>query len=357
MTGGAEQHTLDPGSSQVTTEAASWLAQIDAGPLSPTDRLALSEWISRSPRHAEEIKRLSALWGNLDLAIDEMLLGARRPKTSLAALFRAAIVSRPAAVASTLASVAVLLVIGVAATLNLVEPFETRSETMTSPVVLSVEKGSSLETALDDGSVVHLNTDTIVNVDFSDQVRSVRLLRGEALFDVRKDPERPFLVVVGDRIVRAIGTAFVVRIDDRQLAVTVTEGEIRLEDRGSGLVGSSDSESAADRELLYLNAGQRVVFDAHEIRQLDNLDTNEIERQTAWIRGDFVFDGDTLAHIVAEITRYNAISISMQPELREMRMGGTFKTGDVDRILDAMETYQGIEVIRNADGSIYLARK
>jgi transmembrane sensor len=84
---------------------------------------------------------------------------------------------------------------------------------------------------LQDGSRIYLNSDTRLTVRLDKNRRLVRLAGGEALFDVAKNPSRPFIVDAGEMQVRAVGTEFVVRRDPHELAVTLVEGTVRIADQ------------------------------------------------------------------------------------------------------------------------------
>src|SRR5690606_28626324 len=88
--------------------------------------------------------------------------------------------------------------------------------------------GEQRTVTLEDGSRVSLNTATRLSLHFDRGVRRVRLQSGEALFEVARDPGRPFVVESGDRQVRALGTAFIVRRDAGRIAVTLMEGSVEV---------------------------------------------------------------------------------------------------------------------------------
>ena len=90
--------------------------------------------------------------------------------------------------------------------------------------------GQHLQT-FSDGSTAHLNTNSVIEAEFTREARIVRLMQGEALFDVAHDPSRPFIVYVGNRAVQAIGTTFVVRIESENIHVAVTDGQVQLSKR------------------------------------------------------------------------------------------------------------------------------
>jgi transmembrane sensor len=177
-----------PNARQIEAEACAWIAQLDGGEPSQEDLDAFREWIHRSPRHQEEIKRLSAIWGDLNVLTELAVpLRKRRPK------FLDLLKFRVAAVAATLL-VGVVVGVYVLWPPNHVPPVEAGS-------VFATAIGERKPVTLADGSKVLLNTDSRIQIDFTSDQRVVRLLQGEAFFEVAHNAERPFLVYAGANVV------------------------------------------------------------------------------------------------------------------------------------------------------------
>ena len=339
----------------VAAEAASWVVQLDEGNLSADDKLALAEWINRSPRHAQEIRKFSDLWTQVDLRIDEALAGYSKPKTNVLQGLKAFISVKP----KSFAALAFTFLVGSMISMNhfsLNQSPETEASA-TQTIVLNVGIGDSLKERLSDGSVVHLNTDTVVEVDYSAKFRTINLIRGEAFFDVVKDEHRPFRVYAKENVVIAVGTQFIVRLESNKLQVIVQEGRVRLDE------AKTLEPSIFEKATRTLNPEKPVFLDVGQVAAVDNniskvvdLAPSILEQKQAWRNGDLVFSGDTLAHVVSELARYNEVEITMSPQLRDLRIGGRFKATDVDRILEAIELSEGIQSTKLSDGSIYLSR-
>src|SRR5690606_23127337 len=93
----------------------------------------------------------------------------------------------------------------------------------------TTEVGEHRTFSLPDGSTITLNTNSELKVTYDKDFRNIRLLRGEAHFEVARDLDRPFLVYAGNGLVRAVGTAFTVFIHDpKEVEVTVTHGVIEV---------------------------------------------------------------------------------------------------------------------------------
>ena len=110
--------------------------------------------------------------------------------------------------------------------------------------VYETRVGEQNAITLVDGTVIELNTASRVQVDYTAQRRSIRLMQGEAFFTVNKDPHRVFEVAAGSGVVRAIGTAFAVRFNEQALTVSVTEGKVAL-----AAVSSQASQTSQHRSI------------------------------------------------------------------------------------------------------------
>ena len=200
--------------------------------------------------------------------------------------------------------------------------------------------GERRTVTLADGSLMRLNTDTSVTVDLAPERRSVRLLRGEASFDVAHDTSRPFVVAADEARVRAVGTAFTVRLRPDFTEVTVSEG----------IVGVRDG----DRNERHVAAGNAAAVRRGTIA-VTALDHTDIQRRLAWQDGRLSFDGDTLEQAVDEFNRYRTVPIVIgDPALAGVRIGGTFRSDRSGDFARALEQSFGIRAIEGGDGSLLL---
>jgi len=338
-------------SEQVLMESASWVAQLDKGKLSTRDQLALAEWMARSPQHARTLKQMTKLWGGIDLAFDEVI----KPSSDISiwAIIKSWIIVRPIRFAAT----AMLSLMVVVAFSIFFIPSST-SNTPQNYQVFQVAKGDKITQTLSDGSKLHLNTDTLVEVQFSNTTRTLRLLRGEAFFDVAKDPSRPFHVYAGEARIAAIGTAFSVKLDRGSVDVIVSEGKIRF-DRVEAVAGKTLKQVKKSVKIdtpVFMEAGQAMEF-AGEIQKVAEIDDAYLNKELAWQRGEIIFSGDNLESVVNEMNRYSAKTIVISDKhLRTLRVSGTFKSDDISAILEALELTMGIEVENGAGNTIYLSK-
>ncbi|MEP3072270.1 FecR domain-containing protein [Maricaulis sp.] len=194
---------------------------------------------------------------------------------------------------------------------------------------------------LEDGSQVELNTSTEVRLAFSPQQREVVMLRGQAVFNVSHDPERPFVVLAGDRRITAIGTEFEVRIDGDDVSVTLLEGRVEVAE-----VVTRDGEEAG--RVVELEPGQRL---AGRDVVAEQVDAESLDRAMSWRRGRLVFENEPLSAAVAEVNRYSRQQIGLADEdLGDLRVSGTFWAGSVENFLSAVTTIYPLEAERE-DGA------
>ncbi len=207
-----------------------------------------------------------------------------------------------------------------------------------------------------DGSMVELRDGSRVEVMFTETERRVRLTGGEAHFNVAKNPARPFVVEAGKVVVRAIGTAFVVRMDSAQVDVVVTEGRVRLE-RPSG-AGEPATLLEADGPIVA--AHQRAVVPLAGIGptpEVTAVTADQLKDALSWKAPRFQFYETPLADAVAEFNRHNAQQIRIVDEaLGREPIGGTFRVDNVDGFVSLLELTLGLTADRGTEGPILLRR-
>lgn len=325
--------------------AAGWLVERDRG-LSPAREQELLRWLRADPAHEATYRALAATWTLLGEA------GA----TQAAVAARSASPWRTGWFAATFAAAAALAVayfgseVGERSTVR--EQADGRFA-----MTAKTEIGGVRSIDLPDGSVIQLNTDSVVDVEYSPAVRRVRLARGEAYFTVAKNARRPFVVNAGGVDVRVLGTVFNVRLKPDAVDVLVTEGRVRV-----GSPAANPATQAAVSEPAELTAGQRVSVALSGSLPRSPEPTvvatpAQIRQALAWQGRRLDFDATPLSEIVAEINRYNRHQLSIADErLRERRFGGSFPATDHETVVRMLEADFGVVAERRA-GETHLRQK
>jgi transmembrane sensor len=215
------------------------------------------------------------------------------------------------------------------------------------------EVGAMQAVPLPDGSRMTLNTNTKLQVDVTPTERRVILSRGEAFFEVAKDPTRPFVVMAGDRRVVAVGTQFSVRREGNELRVLVTEGMVRLENSTSPAATSQSAGSARpDQRMLTAGTIARADADAVLVREQT---VGQVEQLLSWRNGYLVFDNTPLSEAVAEFNRYNERQVVIEdPQVAEIAVGGNFRATNVDAFVRLIATDNSITA-KEEDDKIILS--
>ena len=327
--------TLTPftGSSAIDEEAALWVARADGRALSADEQAELKAWLERSPQHRERFREMAALHKGLRQDVDR----STAPQTlSVSGATWLLAKRRPAAVSGLAATVAAVFALSIGA-LNPLTP--------TGPEVIRTAVGQQLEQQLADGSVVIVNTGTDLTFDLQDEERLGTMTGGEALFDVAHDPSRPFIVSVGARRVRVLGTTLSVRADEGAFEVLVEEGLVRVE---------AASTMAEDVAPILLSPKQRVRIIDEDLA-IDALNDAELAREWSWRGGSLVFSETPLEEVVAEVSRYTERQIIIaDATLRDVPIDGYFPVGDVDALIEALSLGFDIQASSAPNGQLEL---
>jgi transmembrane sensor len=348
--------------SDISDAAAQWLVRLE-GQTTPEIWDAFQEWMDQNPRHRAEFIRLREAWKSVDKlkimrpmdgTIDADLLATTKinPSTIEA--------SGPRPIAGTqrrnpeelpmperrrvFAIAAAIAAAGILAWFSSYHLGWKQYETGV---------GGREKRELADGSTVDLNTNTELNVRISSSRRDIMLSRGEALFHVAHDANRPFYVTAGGTVVRAVGTEFSVRIrDPEHVDVLVAEGKVA--------VGAPGTDANFENPSLLATAPKVSAGEAASVRpksvDIHPMLTDDVTRKLRWTTGFITFQGESLSDAVQEFNRYNDRQIRIADQsIVEVKVGGNFRVTDVDSFTAALQHNYGFKVqVGDKDGEIRL---
>ena len=182
---------------------------------------------------------------------------------------------------------------------------------------------------LEDGSTVTLGPRTVITYAFNHNQRFIRLLSGEALFNVRKDRRRTFLVQTPVGCARALGTIFSVTHQLRSTAVTTFEGAVAV-------TRLDPARSGCEMDTVRLLAGQKAIVDTWAPVVARTIDT---EVELAWTKRQIIFTGQTVEQALGEFNRRNWVQLDMphDPEVLDMHIWGPFSLDDPARFAAYLE--------------------
>lgn len=331
---------------QIIDEASEWFMRMRLDEPTADSQEQFMQWLRTSPEHVRAYLELVELWDELP-AVDpgrnltaDALIAAARAEGNVFPLTPARIEARPfdgatfpasqrargrSALAARLAALLLIVVAGFWV-------YAYRANTFATDVA---EQRSF---RLTDGTAVKLNSRSRIRVRFSEHARAVDLLEGQALFEVAKDPTRPFRVHSGNAVVRAVGTAFDVNRRRDATIVTVVEGRVLVTDgatedarasRGAGTESTSSLrwQLAADKppEGIVLSQGEQVTITPASILIPAPAD---ISAATIWTRGQLMFRSTPLSQVVEEFNRYNTRRVVLDDGIEDFPVTAVFSSTD-----------------------------
>ncbi len=281
--------------------AANWVVRRDLGRLSHEEQAEFERWLAADVRHLGAYGRAEAVLGRLERLNGGALEPALHDDSKQPAWTRRRVLLTGGAAAGLVAAV------GVAAI-----------RTGLHEEMISTEIGQMREVVLADGSVVSLNTNSELSVQFTGDARNINLLRGEALFDVAKDRHRPFIVSAGDTRVRVVGTSFTVsRLPEKPIQVLVREGIVELQ--------RADSHEALP---VRASANIRAIASPGAPIVTVAMPEAELARDLEWQHGRIALDNETLGDAAEEFARYSEVRIMVDPSVSNRTVTGLFASDD-----------------------------
>jgi transmembrane sensor len=398
----------------ILEEASGWFVDFRVGDVDEHSRERFDEWLRRSPEHIRAYMEIARTYvelplGNLAGKIDvDALIAYAHSGENIVPFYDAgnaqsnqsrvmsAETDHPEALARkaertrrlrrrllAAATCASVLVIAGAICWNIVR-FPS----------YSTDIGERRSITLSDGSTVDLNARSRMRIEFSQKERRVELVDGQALFQVSKDKNRPFIVSSGDATVRAVGTQFDVYRRGTGTTVTVLEGRVAVYSNahiGSTATGSAETASvsppsdglpprvsghstsapqlrttfssdsvaplphtppglvdSSDSTAVLLSAGEQVtVRPAEPIAAPQHAD---IASTTVWMQHRLMFDGSKLSDVVQEFNRYNRRQLIIEGErLSDLHVSGVYSSNDPASLIRFLSDQPGIKITEEDD--------
>ncbi|MCT8002692.1 FecR family protein [Sphingomonas sanguinis] len=308
--------------------AAYWVTLVNTGPLTPNEQSAFERWLATDPRNRQTFAEMEDVWQRMGAVRDTPVLRAgipahaaphgrgphnrRRPLTAIA-------------VAASLALVAI----------GTVQDWPTwlRADERTAT-------GERRTITLADGSLVQLDTQSAIAVDFNANRRVVRLLAGKAAFSVARDAKRVFIVETAEGSATALGTRFLVSRSDIGANVTVTEHTVRV------------TYPAPGGGVRLVRQGQSVSYGPDGLSAVADVDTITA---MAWTDGVLTFNNAPLEQVVAEIGRYHVGYVRVIGTARRLRVSGVFRTDRPVATLDQLQRSLGLKSIHLTERLILIS--
>lgn len=344
----------------IDSMAQDWFLLMTSGQPSDHDRADFRCWLSENPQHRQAYNELSDLWADIDNLqdafapstetskdnsrsitvnkVDNLTTSAEThyPSPAWDAKQRPA---RKSMVRNTFwggaiaACLALLLVNAPTISTHWLSDHRTAA-------------GEQARIELPDGSIAWLNTDTAIDVRYNDGRREVALLRGEAQFDVQKNPSRPFVVSANKGQSTALGTLYTVRKQDDAVLVIVSEGSVEVVSPLAKAEGSISDSAAHGRVVL--KHGEQARYNTGE--PPGTAEQAQTAVDLAWRKGFIAIRNLPLADALTEIGRYHPGRIVLLADADKLQpVTARLAINSLDNGLDALAATQGLKVTRLTD--------
>lgn len=293
----------------IAMQAAEWLTTLMSGVATPAEKTAWQQWCQAHPDHERAWKHIENVSGGL------RQLDAQASRQALTQR------SRPASPVSRRTSLQLLAWVS---SIGITGWFGARSEhapdfARAALADLSTGVGERRELTLPDGSHLHLNSGSAVNIRYTGTQRLLQLVQGEVFIATAREtgmPYRPFLVETAHGHAQALGTRYSVRQADGSTAVAVEEGAVRLMPRHG------------DARLL-IQAGQGASMTAQQV-----LPAHAVSPDIwAWRQGLLLADAMPLRDFLHELSRYRHGLLGCDDAVAHLRLSGVFPLADLDAVL------------------------
>jgi transmembrane sensor len=353
MKGSAHENTQRA----LSDEAAEWFIRLRDDRLGMRHRERNVKWLKQSPAHIAELLRIQQVYtvlraaklenrppgppGQAETNVVELTprtLPAPPPGHPNESRVRSTLTWK---VAASVACLAVSLLLGFIVKVSWLDHS------------LETDLGEWRIATLTDGTVVRIGPGSRLRVSFGDDHRSVRLLRGEARFDVAKDPSRPFFVKSEMVGVLAIGTEFRVSQRGGEDVVAVTEGSVAVyrdgRDEVRGAITQAPARIAGATGGVALSAGEQVAISKANQSQPVAKQKVNVDYEMAWAEGWVAYEDKTIAEVASEFNRRNRVQIVIVDASIAERRLALFRGSatDPESFVAALAVSYDIRVVRD----------
>jgi transmembrane sensor len=338
---------------EIKTQAKYWLWRIEEG-LSQQERQTFVAWVNQDNNHHNAIHKYSrSLTTSKLLAEFNGLFCLEKKVQGKSKRILSQIALAASVVFCCFISIKALLGDGFSTLFN-----QSFSDTVKQ---YSTNTGEQKDFTLPDGSIVILNTNSLLTISFSENHRQLNLVKGEALFNVAKDKSRPFSVSSGQQSFTALGTIFnVQKSKNNHLELIVTEGRVLIADSNESLSNITQKITKTAQQLDINNiiiAGEKSIIINKTQLSTEKITPQALSQDLAWQKGMLIFDGESLIAALNEISRYNGMKfIIKDKQLAKLKVAGYFKAGDVKTLLDSLSYNFDLEYKKTTYNTITISK-
>ncbi|EMQ4857390.1 FecR family protein [Morganella morganii] len=303
--------------------AALWFTRWHSQSMTAQQQRDLQSWLAESPENRRAFDEMAQLWGDMS--------ALPRPDVTAPAPDRPFSVLRP--LRHTLAGLFILVMLFL--------PYSQLPALLMDNLTLATASESK-SMILPDGSRIFLNRDSEADIAYEQTQRRITLVRGNAFFQVKSNPWRPFVIQADGREITVVGTEFDVSRRGTEVAVSVANGIVALRD-------------AADKKPVYLRAGDNAVSPAPGHALL--LSHIPPEQAGEWRNGQITLTNTPLHDVVTRLAPYSNRPVSLAANATDLTVSGRVTLSETDAFFTALPLLLPVEVTELHDGSLLIVKK
>ncbi|NPT60537.1 FecR domain-containing protein [Paraburkholderia elongata] len=310
----------------IALRAVQWWMELQSGENTRAQQLALAHWCAEHPDHKRAWQHICSVSSRFR-GLAQATTGNANADAGGVAAAHAALTRTGSARRRTSVNVLATLLFAGGATWIAGEHVPWRAWSAGARTAL----GERRTITLADDTRMTLNTDSAVDIRFSNTERRVRLIKGEIMIATGHSAgeQRPFIVETAQGSLQPLGTRFAVRQQSALCRLDVFEGAVQI------------SPLDAPGLAPVVHAGQRARFTRDDVSALEPISEND----AAWTDGLIVASGMRLGDFVTELDRYRTGHLSCDPAVAGLRLSGTYPLTDTDRVLDTVARTLPVEVV------------
>lgn len=320
----------------IREQALEWVIKLTSGEVSDGMRECFTSWYDQTELHSEAFSEAQQLWIGLNKFSEQNSTTTTVDTPSNVVPISSSSKRKTATIRKIFTRVTLPMAASIAAMAIVIQTFFSFTTLQGLSADYVALRGEQEHITLADGSQVRLNTDSALDVNYSDSQRSLTLYSGEADFKVSKDPTRAFQVTAGEWEITALGTEFIVKAlaDSDELTVVVLEHSVSV-------------NHVTDPSKRYVvEEGQVLTISKNSLTH----STQVTDSETGWLSNRLVFNQTPLSEAIEEIDRYFPGRILLRNEaLENQQVNGAFDLQNMNAIILALEDVLPISVDRFTD--------
>jgi len=327
-------------SEDINKRAIEWFVRLRSADATSADRHAHNDWLSRDEANRAAYDRVCREW----VALDDLDDWSRGELAQLN-LVDGARTRRRQHIASVGLATAAAIIVGI-----MVLPFLANQSDR-----YATQKAEQRQLTLEDGSRLHLNSVTELEVRYKSEVREITLLRGESIFDVEGDSTRPFMVHAGRYSVIALGTRFSVEfVGKSDVQVTVLEGQVAVVPEQEPINSRYRNVNASSVRDLLVTESRSVILEkdqqvtASESGEIETVASVSASNETSWSEGKLIFRATPLREVIAEMSNYVPGDIAVAEDVPDHPVTGIILIQNTEDMLDFLSEVAPITPVRQS---------